>query len=95
MSNGCLVSNGGDLWQPAVLLLWCCVTGCTDGKDSGGSGVDTSYLSGTISVASITPEPGSELPELGETLRMVFTDVTWEVEGARDDDRLSVVAWFK
>lgn len=51
-------------------------------------------ITGYISVDSITPAPGAELPKLGEKVVFTFENIVWDIENKSDEKEVNIVVWF-
>ena len=56
--------------------------------------VESTSITGTITVESLSPAAGSTLPDLGQTLDFTFTNISWKLSGKEDSESVDIVAWF-
>lgn len=57
-------------------------------------GGEETSITGTISVDTIIPASGSELPELGEKIEFTFENIVWDLQNKDEGKEVDIVVWF-
>ena len=68
-----------------IFLSLCFLVSC-EGEDTD--------ITGIVSIDSITPSPGSILPELGEKVTFTFENIQWKQKNKDEGEEDDIVAWF-